>query len=118
MRTFDSGATRDNDKGKWDYEGFLSPLALRRYAEYLHRHRIQADGELRESDNWQKGIPFTAYMKSAWRHFMEMWTLHRASLRAPLTPKGSEDLEDAICGVIFNAMGYLHELKLAENSDL
>ena len=54
MRTFDTGATRDSDNDKLDYEGFLSPLVLRRYAEYLHKHRKQSDGKIRTSDNWQK----------------------------------------------------------------
>ena len=104
IRTFDSGATRDTDEGKLDYEGFLSPLVLRRYAEYMHKHRYQADGALRASDNWQRGIPKVAYMKSGWRHFFDWWTLHR-STDTPL-----EEIEEALCAVIFNASGYLHEL--------
>jgi len=104
IRVFDSGATRDTDEGKLDYEGFLSPLVLRRYAEYMHKHRYQADGALRASDNWQRGIPKVAYMKSGWRHFFDWWTLHR-STDTPL-----EEIEEALCAVIFNASGYLHEL--------
>ncbi len=56
-REFISGATRNSEEGKLDYEGFLSPLALARYAQYMHRHRELEDGTLRASDNWQKGIP-------------------------------------------------------------
>ena len=104
MREFETGATRDTDNDKLDYDGFLSPLVLKRYAQYLDKHRIQADGNLRESDNWQKGIPFTVYMKSGWRHFMDWWSLHRENV-----PVDSEKLEDALCAVLFNAMGYLHE---------
>lgn len=102
MRTFESGATRDDDAGKLDYEGFLSPLVLRRYAEYLHQHRIQADGNLRDSDNWQRGIPVSVYMKSAWRHFLAWWTAHRG-MRTD-----EPEIEDSICALIFNAAGYLH----------
>lgn len=69
IRTFDTGATRDTDEGKLDFEGFLSPLALERFAEYMNKHRQQSDGSLRDSDNWQKGIPVKQYMKSMWRHF-------------------------------------------------
>lgn len=104
MRQFDTGATRDSEEDKFDYEGFLSPQVLARYAEYMHKHRIQADGSLRASDNWQKGIPLDAYMKSQWRHHMEWWTLHRSEFQ-PL-----EELEEAVCAVLFNAMGYLHEI--------
>ena len=106
MRTFDSGATRDSDDTKLDYEGFLSPYVLRRYAEYMNKHRVQADGETRESDNWQKGIPLHAYMKSLWRHLIELWTLHRLSHRGPVR---REPFEEALCAIIFNASGYLHE---------
>ena len=103
IRTFETGATRDSDVGKLDYEGFLSPHVLKRYAEYMHKHRIQTDGNLRASDNWQKGIPYDTYMKSAWRHFMDWWFWHRRNDNLVLT-------EEAICGLLFNAMGYLHRL--------
>lgn len=102
MRTFDTGATRSNDSGKIDPEGFLSPLVLERYCQYLHKHRVQEDGGLRDSDNWQKGMPLDAYMKSAWRHFFTWWKWHRGW-------PGVEDPCDAICGLLFNVMGYLHE---------
>ncbi len=103
MRTFGSGATRHTDVDKLDYEGFLSPLVIERYAQYLHKHRTQADGKLRDSDNWQKGIPRDTYMKSAWRHLMAWWRKHRGH-------ETQEKIEDDICAVMFNTMGYLHEL--------
>jgi hypothetical protein len=103
MREFDTGATRNSDEGKHDYEGFISPLVLERYAEYMTKHRKQADGKLRDSDNWQKGIPKAAYMKSAWRHFVDWWKQHRGL-------PGQDILEESICALLFNAMGYLHEL--------
>lgn len=102
MRTFETGATRNGDSDKFDYEGFLSPLVLQRYAAYMHRNRLQADGALRDSDNWQKGIPQTAYMKSGWRHFMAWWSNHR---QLP----SDESVEDALCALLFNVSGYLHE---------
>jgi hypothetical protein len=108
-RTFETGATRDTDDGKLDYEGFLSPLVLQRYAEFMHTHRFQSDGELRDSDNWQKGIPQKEYMKSGWRHFMAWYLLHRDY-------DADETLEEALCALIFNASGYLHELLRADDS--
>ena len=108
MRTFESGATRDDDCDKLDFDGFLSPLALRRFAEYMHKHRVQADGKLRESDNWQRAIPQSAYMKSAWRHFMTWWEQHWAEEN--LAPASDEELEEALCALLFNVQGYLHEL--------
>ena len=102
MRNFDTGATRDVDTNKLDFEGFLSPAVLERYAEYMHKNRVQADGNLRDSDNWQKGIPKEAYMKSMWRHFLDVWKAHRG-----LPTKDS--LEDALAALMFNVMGYLYE---------
>jgi hypothetical protein len=102
VRTFATGATRDTDQHKLSYEGFLSPLVLRRYAEYMDKHRVQKDGTLRPPDNWQKGIPLDVYADSEWRHHMEFWTLHRGY--------GDGDIEEAICAAIFNLSGYLHEL--------
>jgi hypothetical protein len=115
MRTFDTGATRDSDDDKIDFEGFLSPLVIRRYAEYLHKHRTQADGKLRDSDNWQKGLPLSVYMKSLWRHFIDLWSIHRG-----ITVRDPKDghiisMEEALCGNIFNASGYLHELLKQSN---
>lgn len=103
MRTFKSGATRDKENQKLDYEGFLSPLVLERFAKYMHQHRIQSNGKLRDSDNWQKGIPLNSYISSAWRHFMDWWKEHRGL-------QSQDGIEDAICALIFNASGYLHEL--------
>lgn len=102
IRTFETGATRDVEAGKLDYDGFLSPLVVDAYARYMDFHRRLPDGSLRDSDNWQKGIPRDAYMKSAWRHFVDWWRFHRG-----LTTR--EGIVFAICGLLFNAMGYLHE---------
>ncbi len=102
MRTFETGATRDTEEEKLDYEGFLSPLALEAYARYMHKHRTQADGSLRDSDNWQKGMPLSVYMKSLWRHMVALWTIHRAG-------KGNLGaFDEALGGIIFNAFGYWH----------
>lgn len=100
VRVFDTGATRDTDEGKLDYEGFIDPSVLKRYAEYMHVHRVQSDGTLRDSDNWQRGIPKSAYMKSMFRHFMDAWLFHRGRYV-------QADFEDVLCAIIFNAMGYL-----------
>ncbi|GAA5075600.1 hypothetical protein [Lysobacter panacisoli] len=107
VRTFDSGATRNLDAGKLDFEGFLSPLVLERYAQYMHKHREQADGTLRDSDNWQKGIPLPVYMKSGWRHFFDWWKEHRGL-------DTEAGIEDTLCALLFNISGYLHEYLKAQ----
>ena len=103
MRNFDTGATRNTDEGKFDYEGFFSPIVLERYAEYMNKHRKQSDGNLRDSDNWQKGIPKSAYMKSGYRHFFDWWKEHRGI-------PTKDGLIEALCALMFNVQGYLFEL--------
>jgi hypothetical protein len=100
IRQFVTGANRDVDTDKLDFEGFLSPLVVERFAQYMHKNRRLADGSFRDSDNWQKGIPLDVYMKSGFRHFIEWWKNHRESRTD----------EEALCGILFNTMGYLHEI--------
>jgi hypothetical protein len=116
VRKFETGATRDSEDGKFDFEGFLSPLVLERFAAYMHEHRKQADGNLRDSDNWQKGMGQKVYMKSAWRHFFDWWKIHRGGTALDKRDGHVISKAEAICGLIFNAQGYLHEL-LSEKTD-
>jgi hypothetical protein len=109
IRTFKTGATRDSEAGKPDYEGFLSPRVIERYGRYMNRHRLQADGSIRDSDNWQHGMPLHVYMKSLWRHFLDVWKIHRGLSARDSKTGDAIDIEDACCAVMFNAMGYLHE---------
>lgn len=99
MRQFKTGATRDSDKDKLDFEGFLSPIVIEEFAKYMHKNRIQADGGMRDADNWQKGIPIDAYMKSMWRHFHAVWKGHRLN---------HDNIED-LCALLFNVQGMLLE---------
>jgi hypothetical protein len=103
VRTFDTGATRDSSENKPDYEGFLSPLALIRFGEYMLKHQVQADGTLRSSENWRKGIPRAQYLKSAWRHFVQWWSLTHSSSST------LDQEEEALCALLFNVQGALHE---------
>lgn len=109
MRQFETGATRDAESGKLDYEGFLSYRVIERYAEYMDKHRMQADGNLRDSDNWQKGIPITVYIKSLWRHFFSVWKIHRGGTVTDERDGHIVTMDEALCGVIFNTMGYLDQ---------
>jgi hypothetical protein len=106
MREFSSGATRNLDTNKLDYEAFLSPIVLKAYAEYLNKHRVQADGKIRDGDNWQKLFGEKHYdvcMKSLWRHFMDLWLFHRGF-------EPSESVDDALAAIIFNASAYYFAL--------
>lgn len=104
MRTFETGATRDSNEDKLDYIGFLSPVALKAFAEYMHENRIQADGNMRSSDNWKNGMPIEEYLKSLCRHFMDVWFI----LETGYAPS-EVHLVEALCAMQFNVQGILHE---------
>src|SRR5450830_1577632 len=99
IRTFSTGATRDTEEGKNDYEGFLSPLVIEAFANYMTRHRVQSDGTMRDSDNWQLGQPKSVYIKSAWRHLLDLWKEHRGL-------DSRDGIDEALGGLLFNIMGY------------
>lgn len=98
VREFSTGATRDDHEQKPDYEGYLSPLVIERFGQYMMTHQQTPTG-LRASDNWQLGIPKEEYIKSLLRHVVSAWQAHR---------RGETNYE-AWCGIFFNAQGYLHE---------
>ena len=102
IRRFESGATRDTDEGKLDFEAYLSPLVLLRYAQYMQKHQTRSDGTKRAGDDWQAGMPKAEYMKSMLRHVFDVWLHYRNH-----GDMAREDLETALCAVIFNVMGYL-----------
>lgn len=106
MRKFESGATRDTNTNKLEWRRFLSLPALKRYCEYMHQHRKQADGTLREPDNWKKGIPLDVYADSLYRHMQE-WALLLEREDGEVV---GEEVEELLCAILFNAFGYLHEL--------
>lgn len=101
MRNFETGATRDSDEGKLHYKGFTSFKAMKVFAEYMETHRVQADGSLRDPDNWKKGIPIEAYEDSFYRHIQEFY----GHLEA-----GDRDEAWAIApALFFNLQGWIHE---------
>lgn len=103
IRQFETGATRDTDTDKLDYEAFFSPAVLKRRAEFMHKNRQLPNGELRAGDNWQAGIPIKQYMKSLSRHYHDIWSEIREI-------KTAEGLEQAICAAMFNLEGMLYEI--------
>jgi len=107
-RKFKSWATRDTSDNKYDYDRFMCPLVLQRFAEYMQKNRIQSDWNLRDPDNWKKWIPIDAYMSSMMRHVHDTWMEHDWF-------KSREWLEEALCWTMFNAMGYLHEILKKNN---
>jgi hypothetical protein len=117
IRQFSTGATRNLSDHKFDYEGFNSPFVEHRFAQYMHTHRKQKDGTLRESDNWQKGLPEKETLKSLIRHTYDLWLLARGG-----TPRDPDtgmlcDKEDLLCAIRFNTNSLLHETLKAKISD-
>lgn len=108
VRRFATGATRSSEAGRYDPEGFFSPLVFERFCEYMNKHRVQPDGSIRDSDNWQKGIPLHTYMKGLWRHFLHLWSRHRGF--TPTDSMAGSNVEEDLCAILFNTQGYLHEL--------
>lgn len=106
MREFGTGATRDGDDNKLSFVKALCPLVLKRYVEYIGKHRVQADGNLRDWDNWKQGIPEDVYMDSKARHLMDSWLHHDGFGDEAIC----DDLEDVLCAEIFNTMGFLREI--------
>lgn len=115
MRNFDSGATRNNVEGRLNYVKALSPIVLERYVQYLNAHREQADGTMRDFDNWKKGIPIDVYLEGLGRHFIAVWQLAQGFPAED--NKGPVTLEDTLCAIIFNASGWLHEIIKEERKD-
>lgn len=113
MRTFPTGATRDDDETKPDFIGYNSPLVVRRYGEYMLKHQRQADGGMRPADNWKAGIPRDAYLSSLARHFLDLWLAHECG-----EAESREGIEEALCAILFNAQGYLHEVLKERRGDI
>lgn len=111
LRTFGTGATRDTAQDKLDFEASLSPMVLLRYVQYMDKNKQQSDGSMREGDNWQKGIPKDQYIKSLARHMMDLRLLHRNVYGGTST-----DVEEILCALIFNSMGYLFEVMMEKSS--
>lgn len=97
---FKTGATRTAET-PYDPEGFLNPRVLKEFCLYMEQHRVQADGTLRASDNWQKGMPTSRAFRSLARHYQDVWLLSRGY--EPASPD-CKSMRDALCGVLFNAM--------------
>lgn len=117
MRHFPSGATRNDDDEKLDFEGYLSPEVLYEFGRYMHEHGHTPEGQ-RESDNWQKGFGEDAIMKSLLRHVMDLWMLHRTG-KPVLRPDGEEvDWHDALGGAFFNVQALWFESLVDEDDGM
>jgi hypothetical protein len=108
QRVFESGAFRDNDEDKLDFVRALSPVVLQRYVEYMREHRTLPDGSKRDFDNWKAGMPQDVCLSSLGRHYWDVWKLMHGFTAHD--NHGTVDLEDALCGVLFNVQCILLDL--------
>ena len=116
IQQFPTGATRSSDEGKNAYDGFLSMPAIEEFGDYMTRHRLQADGSLRDPDNWQKGMPLASYVSSLLRHTLELVGLQRGyvshRMKREFQAERLTDLEflkrETACAIWFNVQGFLH----------
>jgi len=125
VRKFESGATRDTSNGKFEYVGFMHPLGDYSFARYMHQHRFQSDGTMRDSNNWWNGFGFETIIQSLARHVEDLKLLHlgyhvfekrdgdnvekKVFFECPLElPDGYEEvtIEDACNAIRFNAEAY------------
>lgn len=102
IRTFSSGAVRDSNTDKLDYYGFTSALVTKRFGEYMHKNRQMQDGSVRDSDNWKAGFDPKDTIRSLCRHVEDV-KLHMEGYPT----EAWEDLQTALCAVIFNAQSML-----------
>jgi hypothetical protein len=121
VREFVTGANRDRVEGKLDFLGFVSSKAERRFAAYMNKNRRLADGSLRLSDNWKRGIPLSVYAESLVRHAQEFRELVNDAVdatgiesaanihNAPVDHPALLAIDEAACGLYFNVQGWLHE---------
>ncbi|MCI0559646.1 MAG: hypothetical protein MN733_14225 [Nitrososphaera sp.] len=107
VRQFSTGATRDTGSNKPQLSLYISPLVLKRYGQFMLKHQRQSDGTIRAGDNWQKGIPGSVYLDSEIRHVLDFWLWQRGFQEEMVEPG---NIEDALCAIIFNASGQLHEI--------
>jgi hypothetical protein len=113
IRRFATGAIRDTATGKYEYARHLDSRALRRYVAYMHHHRNLSDGSTREPDNWKAGMG-ESYVDSLWRHVMDVWELDQWGSATDHRTGKPVDMEEALCGVLFNAFGKLYEVLKAK----
>ena len=111
MRKWGTGANRNDNARKLEFARFMSPLVVKRYCEYMDKHRYLENGDSREPDNWKNLFGEgheQVCIDSLARHFLDLW----------ITTEGGEpreDKEEALCAIMFNAMAILYKMLKDKN---
>jgi hypothetical protein len=82
----------------------------------MHAHRVQADGNVREANNWKKGMSPEVYLESMFRHVMDLWILQEGGSFIDVNTDEGFQVEEALCAIMFNAEGMLHEILKDQDS--
>lgn len=93
---FESGAIRDSQEGKEEYQEAISDLTLRRYALYM-----LSQAKKYGKGNWKKGISSESYSNSLDRH------LNKYRIKK----NWGIDIEpgvDHLSAALFNLQGLIH----------
>lgn len=96
VRTFESGAIRDNDTSKEDYIETISWTAFKRYAQYMTSKKVKYG-----AGNFKKGIPIESYEQSLVRHLQKY-------LSNKYEGGTIEKEEDHLSAMLFNIFGIMH----------
>lgn len=97
IRNFDTGAIRDTEDNKEDYNETISWTAFKRYAQYMTGKKKKYG-----AGNFKKGIPIESYERSLLRHVQKyMENKYEDGI--------VERDEDHIAAIVFNAFGIMHE---------
>jgi hypothetical protein len=81
----------------------------------MHKNRHLKDGTLRDADNWQKLFGtdhFQVCMESLIRHTQDLHLIHDG-----FTEEARENIEEALCGIMFNTEAYLFKVLLDKKQD-
>lgn len=111
---FEGGALRSNGANRIDPLGYISPKAMQVYYEYMLKNQQLPDGRRRRSDNWKAGMPVPRYASSLMRHTHDFHT-HWDELKHGSAPDDFATLQlvrEALCGILFNTIGMLHEMEM------
>jgi len=95
-------ATRDSNTNKPNHIGYRDILVEEAYDLYMLKHQKQADGTMRDADNWKSYFGEKHYkvcIESAYRHFEDWWKEFEGL-------ESRDGIDEAINGLKFNIDAY------------
>ena len=104
MRSFKTGAVRDDEDGKPDFVETISWTAFNRYAVYMTGKKSKYG-----HGNFKKGIDIDAYERSMMRHIDKYF-------RNKYEGGTDEPGEDHLSAIVFNVLGIMHEEETEDHS--